>query len=57
MLPDIGAPTHVDLKDGRGIDGWLRAEMPSGILVSLDKEGRDIRFIKRGDWHSYSLTY
>jgi hypothetical protein len=32
----------------KSIEGWLWAETSQGIFVSLDKEGQDIRFFRRG---------
>jgi hypothetical protein len=56
MLSIANVGVHVTLHTSLytfGIDGSLRGELPDGYLISLDREGRDIRLIR----NVYSVDY
>jgi hypothetical protein len=53
---EIGRHANIGLKTGEVLEGWLYAEGPYGFLISLDLEGRTIRFVPRDlfDWGGFA---
>ena len=47
QLHQRGMRVKVSNGEQPSMEGWLWADTPQGILVSLDKEGNDIRLVKR----------
>jgi hypothetical protein len=45
-IQERGVRVTLSVKDGPDIEGWLWGETPQGLLVAVDKAGKDIRLIR-----------
>ena len=49
MLPSldqVGGRIEVSTRDHGEVVGWIRGAVPGGLLIALDREGRDIRLVR-----------
>jgi hypothetical protein len=58
----VGVYVTVSLKDGQVLKGWLRGELPNGVLLAVDPDGKDIRLIEdysgmSYDWREKRATF
>lgn len=47
---DYGVRVKIDLETGEHVEGWLLGEKPRGLYLSLDPDGKVVRFLPRGTW-------
>jgi hypothetical protein len=46
-IGELGKRVSYTFEDGETVEGWLYGELPQGILVAIDREGNDIRLIRK----------
>lgn len=51
-MSDRGIKITITLYNKEKVNGWLYNESPLGILISLDDFGKDIRFIREGQYQT-----
>jgi len=44
---EIGTPISINFADGEHANGWFYGNIDQGILISLDRNGRDVRFYSK----------